>query len=125
MTLAAVAMLGYLLYRERETLLPRLMTIEPRQLIPLVLAYLADLIIMIIAWAAIANAFGVQVGLARHARIFCVANAARRLPGTLWYIGSRACCTPALASLLALSSLLAPWKSRCCGSPGWSSRPQR
>ena len=33
---------------------------------------------------------GGRLSLAHHARIFCLANAAKRLPGTLWYVGGRA-----------------------------------
>jgi hypothetical protein len=51
--------------------------------------YTIDLTIYGITWASIQNRLGKRVKLLDHIRIFCLSNAAKRLPGTLWYIGSR------------------------------------
>ena len=89
LTAAVAAVLAFLLYRERTTLLPRLLAADPRRLIPVVLLYAVDLAVVALAWASIAHSFGVRTPLGRHMRIFAAANAARRLPGTLWYVGGR------------------------------------
>ena len=78
------------MYRERDTLSTYLLKMDARQLLAVTGWYLLDLAIYIAAWAAIMTTLGGRVGWAHHARIFCIANAAKRLPGTLWYVGGRA-----------------------------------
>lgn len=90
LAVACLVFLGYLLFREREALATLLITADPRQLVPIVFWYLADLLIYIAGWALIMARLGGRAGFATHVRIFCLANAAKRLPGTVWYIGGRA-----------------------------------
>jgi uncharacterized membrane protein YbhN (UPF0104 family) len=89
LSLAALGILAWLVYRERATLLPHLRTVHPARLAPVVALYALDLAVVALAWASIANALGIRVSLARHLRIFAASNAARRLPGTIWYVGGR------------------------------------
>lgn len=90
LTAVCLAFVGYIVYREREVLVTHLLRADARQLLAVVAWYLVDLAIFIWGWAAIMAGMGGRISLIRHARIFCLANAAKRLPGTLWYIGGRA-----------------------------------
>ena len=90
LTAACLAFVGYVVYRERDVLITHLLRANARQLLAVVAWYVADLAIFIGGWASIMAGLGGRLSLARHARIFCLANAAKRLPGTLWYIGGRA-----------------------------------
>ncbi len=87
---ACLIFLGYIVYRERDVLVTHLLRADARQLLAVAAWYVLDLAIFICGWAAIMAGMGERLSLLRHARIFCLANAAKRLPGTLWYIGGRA-----------------------------------
>ncbi len=89
LTGACLAFVGYVVYRERDVLVLYLLKADVHQLLAVVGWYLADLAIYILGWAAIMRGLGAGIRLAHHARIFCLANAAKRLPGTLWYVGGR------------------------------------
>lgn len=82
--------LGLLIYRERDTLYNYLATANPTQLLAVAGWYTIDLMIYFAVWVAILQRLGGRTGFVNHFRIFCLANASRRLPGTLWYVGGRA-----------------------------------
>lgn len=87
---ACLIFLGYIVYRERDVLVTHLLHADARQLLAVAAWYMVDLAIFIGGWAAIMAGMGGRLSLLHHTRIFCLANAAKRLPGTLWYIGGRA-----------------------------------
>jgi len=86
MAIVLLAGLGFLVYRERDTLGNYLAAANPTQLLAVVGWYTIDLFIYFAVWVAILQKLGGRTGLLNHFRIFCLANAARRLPGTLWYV---------------------------------------
>jgi glycosyltransferase 2 family protein len=88
--IALVIGLGFLVYRERYALGNYLAAAKPSQLLSVVGWYTIDLMIYFAVWVAILQKLGGRTDIMNHFRIFCLANAARRLPGTLWYVGSRA-----------------------------------
>jgi uncharacterized membrane protein YbhN (UPF0104 family) len=88
-TVACLAALAYLVYREREVLVVHVLTADRRQLAAVGVWYVAALAVSLIAWASIMGRLGGRAGFWRHAGIFCLANMAKRLPGTLWYVGGR------------------------------------
>ena len=90
LAVALLAGLGLLVYRERGTLGNYLASANPTQLLAVVGWYTIDLMIYFIVWVAIIQKLGGRTDILNHFRIFCLANAARRLPGTLWYVGGRA-----------------------------------
>jgi hypothetical protein len=45
---------------------------------------------MNIAWSGIMNAVGTKIGFHQHFYYFTISNVTRRLPGTIWYLFSRA-----------------------------------
>jgi len=90
LTAACLAFVGFIVYRERDVLVTYLLRADARQLVAVTAWYGVDLAIFVLGWASIMANLGGRLSLAHHARIFCLANAARRLPGTLWYVGGRA-----------------------------------
>jgi len=90
MAIVLLAGLGFLVYRERDTLGNYLASANPAQLLAVVGWYTIDLMIYFVVWVAILQKLGGRTGILTHFRIFCLANASRRLPGTLWYVGGRA-----------------------------------
>ncbi len=85
----SVAAFGYIMYTQRATLVLLLQRADTAQLLPVVLWYTLDLVLYVVAWRMALQAFGVRIPLLEDVRIFVLANAARRLPGTLWYVGGR------------------------------------
>jgi glycosyltransferase 2 family protein len=51
--------------------------------------YLAALILAVIGWSLIIQVFAPGISWWTHVRIYLVTLVARRLPGTVWYIGGR------------------------------------
>jgi uncharacterized membrane protein YbhN (UPF0104 family) len=90
LAVSLLAGLSFLVYRERDTLGSYLATANPIQLLAVVGWYTIDLLIYFAVWVAILRKLGGRTGILNHFRIYCLANAARRLPGTLWYVGGRA-----------------------------------
>jgi hypothetical protein len=90
MAIVLLAGLGFLVYRQRDTLGNYLASANPTQLLSVFGWYTVDLMIFFGVWVAILQKLGGRTDLVNHFRIFCLANAARRLPGTLWYVGGRA-----------------------------------
>ena len=90
MFLVALGIMGYLVYREREVLLTYPWQFRP---IPLVLSFVLfslDLLVVALIWGWIMNTLSKKIGYREHFRYFTVANVAKRIPGTIWYIASRA-----------------------------------
>ena len=90
LAIALLAGLGFLVYRERDTLGNYLAAANPVQLLSVIAWYTIDLLIYFAVWVAILQKLGGRTDILNHFRIYCLANAARRLPGTLWYVGGRA-----------------------------------
>lgn len=78
------------MYRDRDVLVTHLLRADARQMLAVAAWYVIDLAIFIEGWAAIMDSMGGRLSVRCHARIFCLANVAKRLPGTLWYVGGRA-----------------------------------
>ncbi len=51
--------------------------------------YSADLALVALVWSQIVDLLGKRLSFARQLRYFCLANVAKRLPGTVWYVASR------------------------------------
>lgn len=89
LTLLALASMLLLLANNWETLRAWQWHVRP---LPLVLsfgAYSVALFLAILAWSQIMNALGTPIHWRLHARIYCVSNLARRLPGVLWHVTGR------------------------------------
>lgn len=84
--LFAVAVLGLLLYREKDALLNYSWRIRPEVVVVSFLLYFIDLLLVVWAWALIMRSLGSKVSFWQHFRSFSIANIAKRLPGTVWYV---------------------------------------
>ena len=90
LTAACLTFVGYLVYLERDVMIMHLRQANGWQLLAVAACYIADLAIYIWGWATVMAGLDNHLNLGSHARIFCLANLTRRLPGTLWYLGGRA-----------------------------------
>ena len=88
--LSSVVILGYLVYRDRRLILEYRWELN---LIPALISFLLyTLALFTIAgiWAWMMNTLSKKLDFATHFRYFTISNVSKRLPGTLWYIASRA-----------------------------------
>jgi len=90
LALGCLGALAYLVYKEREVLAVYVLAADRRQLLAIGVWYAVDLAIFVGVWASIMERLGASLSFWRHLSFFCAANAAKRLPGTLWYVGGRA-----------------------------------
>lgn len=88
--LISVAILGFLVYSQREALFSGQLALRPAYLVGAFLIYLVNLLLAAVAWASIMKSLGAHLPFATHLRYFCLSLVARRIPGTVWYIASRA-----------------------------------
>ena len=89
-SLVAVAILGYLVYRQKEILLSYPWQINPALYLLSFFVFSIDLFLVAIIWGWIMNTIGKRLDYQKHIRYYIISNIAKRIPGTLWYIASRA-----------------------------------
>lgn len=85
----SVAVLGFLLYRERAQLLQLQWRLDPLLIGGAFLAYFCGLTVATLVWANLMQQLGSTLPYATHIDYFCLSQLAKRLPGTLWYVASR------------------------------------
>jgi glycosyltransferase 2 family protein len=88
--LISAFILGYLVYNQRETLTEFKFRIQPLPLIAAFIIFSLDLGLVALIWGWMMNALGERVSIWKHIRIYYVSNITKRIPGTIWYIASRA-----------------------------------
>ena len=86
---ASLLILGTLVWRERETLLTYDWFIQWGDIGLAFALLLLGLITAAMVWADLMIGLGSRIHFIEHARIYCMAHLARRLPGTLWYVAGR------------------------------------
>ena len=87
-----VGVIGYLLYlgwKSRDELIYSFNNADWPQFVWVILAYLSTLIFASCTWASIMHTFDQTQSWWMHVRIYLTTLVARRLPGTVWYIGGR------------------------------------
>jgi len=82
--------LGYLLYRQRDLLLSYEWQFYPIPAVVSFLLFSLDLLLVAVVWGWIMNRLGRRLSLIQHIRTYCISNIAKRIPGTVWYIATRA-----------------------------------
>lgn len=82
----AVGVLGLLLFREKDALINYVWKFQPWALIASFLVYFVDLLLVVWVWGMIMHSLGSKVVFWQHFRSFSIANIAKRLPGTVWYV---------------------------------------
>jgi hypothetical protein len=87
--LFGLGLVFWLAWRFRAEIVPYLQNANLWLLASSFLAFLFSLAAIIGGWVAIMRLFAPQFPLAAHIKIYCATLAARRLPGTVWYVGGR------------------------------------
>lgn len=86
---ASFGILFYILYQQKEVLLTYEWEIQVSYLLLSFLIYSINLFLATLVWAWIMNSLGGDINLLKHFSYYSLSNAAKRLPGTVWYIASR------------------------------------
>ncbi len=84
-----VALTIYAGWFNRDTLVSYLARANYANLLVAFIFYLGALSVVILGWCLIMRPFAGTIGWRTHLIIYGATNAARRLPGTIWYIGGR------------------------------------
>lgn len=87
--LFSVAIVGALIWQQRTLLLGYAWKIRPEYLLLSTVLYAIDLILVTWIWGDIVNSLGVRLPFKKHFAYYCIANIAKRLPGTIWYVAGR------------------------------------
>ena len=86
--LVLVVLIG-MVWKYRDQVIPYLKQAHYGHLALSLVFYLMAFIFVVAGWKAILQPFAVKIGWWKHAAIYGFTLAARRLPGTVWYIGGR------------------------------------
>jgi hypothetical protein len=89
MFLISALILGWMIYRQRDVLLSQSWSINIWNIIIAFCLFSIDLMLVAVVWSWIMDSFGTQTSHQRHIANFAVANVAKRIPGTVWYIAGR------------------------------------
>jgi uncharacterized membrane protein YbhN (UPF0104 family) len=86
----AAGILSYLLYSQREILINYDWDIDWIQVLISFIVFSFDLLLVVIVWAWIMDKLGKKINLSTHFVYYSLSNITKRIPGTIWYIASRA-----------------------------------
>jgi hypothetical protein len=86
----AAGILSYLLYSQREILINYDWDIDWIQVLISFIVFSLDLLLVVIVWAWIMDSMGKKLNLSTHFVYYSLSNITKRIPGTIWYIASRA-----------------------------------
>lgn len=84
-----LAILAFLLYRERALLWQIQWRFDPWLVAGAFLTYFVALGLVLFVWADLMRRFGSTLPATTHIEYFCLSQLAKRLPGTLWYLAGR------------------------------------
>lgn len=85
----STAILGYLIYSQKEILIAYDWNINWVLLAPIFILYTINLFMVSLVWALILGALGIKASFFAHVRNYSIANLMKRLPGTIWYVAWR------------------------------------
>jgi len=88
--LIAGGILSYLIYSQWEVLVSYDWDIDWIQVFISFIVFSFDLLLVVIVWAWLMNSMGKKLNLSTHFVYYCLSNVTKRIPGTIWYIASRA-----------------------------------
>lgn len=88
--LLTVGVLGFIVYRQRDVLLDFEWQFRIGPALLSFVLFSLGLLLVAAVWAWILNTLGARLSYLKHIRYYCIANIAKRIPGTIWYIASRA-----------------------------------
>lgn len=90
MILVSAAILFFLVYRQWDILLQHKWSFRALPIFLSFILYFIALLLVIWIWTRIMVAVGADIPALKHFRYYCLSNLAKRIPGTIWYIASRA-----------------------------------
>ena len=76
-------------WKNRNTIIPYLLRANFYRFIGVFFAYLGSLVAAAISWSTIMHNLDRSISWLKNVQIYCITLAARRLPGTIWYVGGR------------------------------------
>ena len=82
--------LAYLVYNQREILFTYNWQFRYGPAILSFIIFSFDLLFVSIIWGWIMNTLGKKISYLKHFRYYSISNITKRIPGTIWYIASRA-----------------------------------
>lgn len=85
----SIVILGYLIYSQRGSLLDFDWQLNYFFLIPFFIFYLINLVLVTFVWKEILKVFTIYEKFWHHLSSYAIANLAKRIPGTIWYIPIR------------------------------------
>lgn len=88
--LITITVVVYILYANRETLINFDWKLRPEFILLSFFLFCINLGLMITVWASIMVTIGTQIEIQRHFFYYTLSNVTKRLPGTIWYLFSRA-----------------------------------
>lgn len=88
--ISAGGVLLYMVYRERQVIFSYAWKVDPLALAGVVALHAVTMLFGSWNWGNLMNHFSCRLPYLRHFRYFSLSHAAKRLPGTLWYIAGRA-----------------------------------
>lgn len=86
----SAGVLGVLVYQQRDVLVNYKWQIHITPLILSFFLFSLDLLLVAKVWSSIMDDLGTEMGFWKHFQYFSIANLTKRIPGTVWYIASRA-----------------------------------
>jgi hypothetical protein len=87
--IAFIGVITWTGWKNRDLLLPYLIKADLFRFVWVLLFYLSTLVTALIAWVAVMRPVSPGTPWGKHAQIYYLTLAARRLPGTIWYVGGR------------------------------------
>jgi len=88
--LLSISILAVLIYPQRQTLITYDWHIHWPVILLTFTIFSLNLFVVALIWAWIMNTLGGKLPLLEHLRVYLISHLARRLPGTVWYVASRA-----------------------------------
>ena len=85
----SAGILGWLVYRERDVFMHYNWHLRWELILASFVLFSVGLGLVAIVWGWIATSVGVRGTFVMHIRYYCIANIAKRLPGTVWYVAGR------------------------------------
>jgi len=86
----AAGILGYLIYSQRAVLINYDWDIDWTLVFVSFIVFSLDLLLVVVVWAWLMDSMGKKIKFSIHFVYYSISNITKRIPGTIWYIASRA-----------------------------------
>jgi hypothetical protein len=86
----STGILAYLVYQQRDALLNYDWDIRFSPFVFSFIIFSLALLLVVVIWASMMNDLAAKISFWQHFQYFSIANLTKRIPGTVWYVASRA-----------------------------------